>query len=92
MRVVFGSPRPGDAEFASGLAESPCSAYLNYVSYWKQDKVCQVPFYFPLLWPYVHPGPYIYVKADALPDDKWLAFKWHHLFLYRQGLINLGVK
>lgn len=83
-RTLFGSPRPGDLDFAVGLAGSPCHSYRNYRSFDAQDIVCDVPLHF-FLERYVHPEPQIKIDVAPMADDPWLILDRHHLFLYEKG-------
>lgn len=84
IRVVWGSPHPGNDIFTTGLVGSPCRSYRNYRSALEQDFVCLVPERLPGLR-YEHPGDYVMIDIPAAPHDPWLLLARHHFFLYQQG-------
>lgn len=93
-RVCFGEPRPGFAQLGKLIAPVPAASYRNGDTY-HHDYVTDVPFELQPLLPYVHPAPLIMVEAQpgsAGPQSDWGALAWHHMALYRQALVNAGVK
>jgi len=84
IRVVWGSPKPGDASLTASLARSPCRSYRNYHDALKQDFVCVVPEPLPDM-PFEHPGPYILIDEAPPEPDPWLLLARHHFYLYQKG-------
>lgn len=84
LRVVFGEPKPGFAEFGSLIAGIPAFSYRNGNSF-HHDLVTDLPFSFPPI-EYVHPTPIIPICAMPAPNDRYGPFSWHRMELYEAAL------
>lgn len=83
-RVVWGSPKPGDAIFAARLKNSPCRSYRNYRDVLDQDMVCLLPEPLPGMG-FQHPGDYVIINEAPDILDPWLILARHHFELYQKG-------
>lgn len=84
--VVFGSPRPGDANLAAIINKIPNRSYRNFNGFDTQDFVTDVPLDLTLIAPFVHPSPQILIDVVPPDPDPWGLFKMHHLSAYIKGL------
>lgn len=84
-RVAIAPARCFDAAGVAALAGCAGTAYRNCHDVFDQDFVCDVPLHF-LGEPYEITDPWITIDVPAKPDDPWLLFKRHHLFLYTPHL------
>jgi hypothetical protein len=86
LAVAFAPPRPGGSEFAAYIADINKTLYRTVGSEAPgHDLVTDVPF-----WPAEEPGPLTDLTVTPLPHDDWLAFRYHHIQLYCQGLTATG--
>lgn len=78
--TLFGSPRPGDQEFANLFAGKQVTSYKNL-----NDPVTDLPLPLPPEFPYVHIAPFI--QLSALVDTS-LGAPWddHHQVNYVAGV------
>jgi hypothetical protein len=92
-RVNFGEPKPGFGKLADMISVVPAASYRNGDDK-SVDEVTAVPLSFPPEM-YVHPAGLVDVCAppgSAGPQPDWGPLNFHHLPLYRQALVNLGIK
>lgn len=81
--AVFGSPRPGDSDFAAKIRDVPKVLYRNGDNY-GHDRVCDVPL--PLFGKFNFCDPEILTPVSAPPPNEWIErfglFSFHHISLY----------
>jgi hypothetical protein len=89
-RIVFGEPKPGEAQFAGLLSKLDESvSYCNRTGPLEHDRVTDLPFAVPALGlNFVHPTPLSFVSAAPAPDDDWGIFSLHHMILYSAGILS----
>lgn len=86
--ILWGEPRSGGPKLHDLVNTSKTYVY----SYRNQDTdghdlVTDVPFDIPEIAPYRHVSDgFIPVTHSPLPDDIWLAFRYHHFGLYARAL------
>lgn len=85
-RIVFGEPKPGEAEFADVLKPLDESvSYCNRTGPTQHDRVTDLPFTIPeLALNYEHPTALLFVDGGS---DGTGEFSWHHCPLYLAGSI-----
>ena len=90
-RVVFGEPKPGEAQFAGLLSKLDESvSYCNRVGDLAHDRVTDLPFAVPALGlNFVHPTPLSFVSGPPADGDDWGIFAEHHIGLYDAGVRDL---
>jgi hypothetical protein len=93
-RIVFGEPKPGEAEFAKAISALDESvSYCNRIGPLLHDRVTDLPFTIPeLALNYQHPTPLSFVsQAPSPPNDTFGTFAEHHCPLYLAGAIAAKV-
>lgn len=83
-RVVFGEPRAGFDKLQTILSALPAGKSVSYRNGDDDghDRVTDVPFFIPEIFPYVHPTTLIDVsEPPSDPTDKG-PFRYHHMPLY----------
>lgn len=87
-RIVFGEPKPGEAQFADllkGLDESV--SYCNRGGPLQHDRVTDLPFTIPALGlDFVHPTDLTFICGRPVENDPYGIFGWHHMPLYEAGM------
>ena len=84
--VMFESPRPGMQQLVDILAKVPGTQFRN-VYRGDHSGVTDLPFHFPLLFPYVHPWmPFIELQVVPDPGDDHPISRLHHMWLCYNSL------
>jgi hypothetical protein len=86
-RIVFGEPKPGEAQFAGLLSKLDESvSYCNRTGPLAHDRVTDLPFAIPALkLNFVHPTTLAFVSAAPADNDPLGIFAYHHMTLYDEG-------
>lgn len=87
-RIVFGEPKPGEAQFAGLLSKLDESvSYCNRTGPLQHDRVTDLPFAIPALkLNFIHPTPLSFVSAAPIDNDPLGIFSFHHMALYVKGI------
>jgi hypothetical protein len=89
---LFGCPQPGNAAIAAGISTIPVVRSIqNRVGphFPDYDLVTSVPFEAGPFLDYAQPHPFELISEAPPPDDKWGLFRYHHAYLYQNGVRKL---